>query len=308
MATATPRSLGDTDAPHMTPVLPSEDLRTVLINRIAWGAVAAGVFLSLVTQLLLNLLGIGIGAATLGPIGSGENPDATSFSIGAAIWWTVAGIIAAYVGGHTAGRLSGRPKESTAGWHGLTAWAVTTLVVFWLLTTAIGGIIGGTLGALGNVAGGLGQTAAQVAGPALAGQADPFSRIEEQIRANTGNDPQALRDAAVAAVRAALTGDPAQVQEARERSAQALARAQNISVDEARAQVTQYEAQYHQSVDQAKQKAAQAAETARKAASQGAIFGFVALVLGAIAAWFGGRAGAVDPTITDADLAVTERR
>ena len=89
MATATPRSLGDTDAPHMTPVLPSEDFRTVLINRIAWGAVAAGVALSLVTQLLLNMLGVGIGAATLGPIGSPDNPDATSFSIGAAISLTI---------------------------------------------------------------------------------------------------------------------------------------------------------------------------------------------------------------------------
>ena len=32
--------------------------------------------------------------------------------------------------------------------------------------------------------------------------------------------------------------------------------------------------------------------------SRGALFGALGLILGAIAAWFGGRAGAVDPTIT----------
>lgn len=301
--TPTPRSYGDTDAPHMSPVTPAEDVRTVLINRITWSAVFAGVALSLVTQLLLNMLGVGIGAASLGPIGSGDQPDASSFSIGAAIWWTVSGIIAAYVGGHAAGRLSGRPKESTAGWHGLTAWAATTLVIFFLLTSAIGAVVGGAFNALGGVA----STAASTAAPAVAGAADPFSGIEQDIRQATGNDPQALRAAAASAVRAALTGDPAQAQEARERAAEALARAQNTNIDQGRAQLAQYEQQYRQAVEQARQKATQAAEATRQATSQGAIFGFIALALGGIAAWFGGRAGAIEPTITDPALAMTER-
>ena len=38
---------------------------------------------------------------------------------------------------------AGKPKESTAGWHGLTAWALTTLVIFYLLTTTVGGLVGG---------------------------------------------------------------------------------------------------------------------------------------------------------------------
>ena len=115
----------------------------MLINKISWGAVLAGVVVALVTQLVLNMLGIGIGAATLDPgAGAGENPSAQSFSIGAGIWFALSGIIASLAGGYAAGRLAGKPKESTAGWHGLTAWALTTLVIFYLLTSTVGGILG----------------------------------------------------------------------------------------------------------------------------------------------------------------------
>jgi hypothetical protein len=303
----TPRNRGDYDAPHMSPVTPAEDARSIMLNKISWGAVLAGVVVALVTQLILNLLGIGIGAATLDPgAGSAENPSASSFSIGAGIWFALSGILASLAGGYAAGRLAGKPKESTAGWHGLTAWALTTLVIFYLLTSTVGGILGGAYrtvtGALGNVASTVGataQTAAQVAAPNLSRVTDPFAGIEQSLRSATGgNDPAALRDAAVAAVRAAVIGNQQQAQEARERAAQAIARAQNIPVEQARAQVQQYEQQYRQAVDQARQQATEAADAAATAVSRGALFGSLGLLLGAIAAWFGGRAGAVEPTIT----------
>lgn len=284
----------------MSPVTPAEDFRTIVLNRVSWAAVLAGVVVSLVTQLLLNMLGLGIGVATLDP-GTGDNPALSTFSISAGIWWTVSGIIAAFIGGYAAGRLSGRPKESTTGWHGITAWALTTLLIFYLLTSTMGAVLGGAFSTLGNVVGGLGQTAASAAGaaaPALA-DADPFSAIENQVRAASGGqDPAAMRDAAIAAVRAAVTGDQAQAQEAQERAAQAIARAQNIPVEDARNQVGQYAQQYQQTVDRAKQQATEAANTAADVASTAALFGFIGLVLGAIAAWFGGRFGTVEPTIT----------
>ena len=303
--TDTPRSRGDSDAPHLSPATPAEDARTVLLNRISWGAVLAGVVVALVTQLVLNMIGVGVGAATLHPM-SGDNPEASTFSIGAAIWWTISGIIAAFAGGYAAGRLAGRPKESTAGWHGLTAWALTTLVVFYLVTTTVGSLIGGVFGTISSAAGGLGRTAAtaaQAAAPALAQANDPFSTIERSVREATGgNDPAALRDAAVSAVRAVVTGNPEQAQQARERAAQTLSKAQDISIEEARAQVQQYEQQYKDTVERTKQQAAKAADAAASAISKGALFGAVALLLGAIAGWFGGRAGTIDPTLTSARL------
>jgi hypothetical protein len=310
----TPRALGAEDASHSTPVTPEEDWRTIAINRVSWGAVLAGVVVALVVQLILNLFGLGVGASTLDPV-RGENPSAATFSIGAGIWWAVSSIIAALAGGYTAGRLAGQPKESSGAWHGLTAWALTTLLVFYLLTTTIGGIIGGAFRTLGTAASGAAQTlgataqtAVQAAAPALSRAADPFSAIERSIRdASGGTDPGALRDAAVSAVRAAISNDPKQAQDARERAAQAIAKSQNVSIDDARSQVAQYEQQYRQLVDQAKQQAAAAAETAATATARGALFGAFALILGAIAAWIGGRMGAVDPTITSARLMAARR-
>ena len=285
------RNRGDHNAPHMSPVTPAEDARTILVNRISWGAVLAGAALALVVQLLLNMLGIGIGAATLDP-GSGNNPDASSLSIGAGIWFAVSGILAALIGGYAAGRLSGKPKESTAGWHGLMSWAVSTLVVFYLLTTTMGSILGGTFRTLGSVAGTVGSTAAEVASQP---DSDPFSAIEQAIR---GGQAGNVGDAAIAAVRAALTGDEGQSEEARERAAQAIAQAQNVPIEQARTQVAQYEQQYRQTAQQAKQTATEVADTATTATSTGALLGALSLILGAIAAWFGGRIGSVDPTIT----------
>jgi hypothetical protein len=296
-----PRKEGVYDAPNLSGLAPGDDVRTVLLNKVSWGAVLAGVVVSLVAHLILNMIGIGVGASTV-DVAAADNPAASTFSIGAAIWWTVSGIIAAFVGGYTAGRLSGKPKNTTAGWHGLTTWALTTLLIFWLLSSAVGGILGGIYntvsGAIGSVGSAAG-TAAQSAAPSLANVTDPFSQIEQSVRSSTGgNDPQALRDSAVAAVRAAVTGDQAQAQDARERAAQAISRAQGIPVEDARNQVQQYEQQYRQTVEQAKQQATQAADAAASTIATGALAAAIALLLGAVGGWFGGRAGAVEPTVT----------
>jgi hypothetical protein len=310
----TPRSRGDPDAPHVTPTTPDEDMRTILINRVSWGAVFAGVVIALVTQLILNLIGIGIGAASFEPASS-TNPSATTFSVGAGIWWTISGIIAALAGGYAAGRLAGQPRQNSGGWHGLMAWALATLVIFAILTTTAGAIAGGALRVLGTVAGGAAQTlgmtaqtAVQTAAPGFMQAADPLTSFEKSVRdASGGNDPAALRDAAVAAARAAVTADPAQIQDARERAAQALAKAQGAPIEDARGQIARYEQQYRQAVDQAKQQATAAAQAATTAVSRGAFFGSIALLLGALAAWFGGRRGAVDPTITTGEMMAARR-
>jgi hypothetical protein len=56
------------------------------------------------------------------------------------------------------------------------------------------------------------------------------------------------------------------------------------------------EKQYRDSVEAAKQAATDAASATASAISMGAIFAFIALVLGAGAAWVGGRSGVRDAT------------
>ena len=281
----------------------TEDAHTIMINKVSWGAIFAGVVVALVVQVLLTMLGVGIGVATLDPA-TGESPAASTFSITAGIWYAISGIIAAFAGGYIAARLSGRTVPTTGALHGLTTWAFTTLLVLYLLSTTIGTIVGGAFSGLASALGGLGQTVAQTAAPAIA-SADPLAAIENQVRA-TGNDPEALNTAAVNAVRSLLTGDEANADQARQQAAQALAAARDIPIDQATQQVAQIEQQYRQMVDQAQQAATEAADTTASVVSTSALVAFFALVLGAIASWFGGRSGVVHPVVED--RVVTTRR
>jgi hypothetical protein len=283
------------DAPHISPTTEGEPVGHRWGNRLSWAAILAGVVLSLITQLLLNLLGVALGAASLAPL-SGATPSALSISTGAGIWFALSSILAALAGGYAAGKFSGAQNESNAGWHGLTTWALTTLLLSYLLSSAAGGLLGGLGGAAKSTA----QSAAQAAAPGLAALADPFSSIEQALRSTTSsNDPGALRDAAIAAVKAAVTSEGLQAAEARERAAQALARSQNISVENARTQVQQYEQEYRQTMEQAKQQAARTADEAAKAVSRAALLGALSLLLGGLAGWLGGRMAAGDQSLGD---------
>lgn len=265
------------------------------VANISWGSIFAGVAIALSLHLVLNLLGLAIGAGVIDPA-QNDTPTASSLSMGSVIWVIVSGIIAAFVGGYVASRLSGRVIRSTGALHGLTSWAVTTIVVFYLLSTSVGALVGGAFTGVTSVFSGAGSTvatAATAAAPSIANANNPVSSIEQSIReASGGNDPQALRDAAVSAVRAVLTGDQSQAEDARNRAAEALARAQNIPVEQARTQVTDYENQYKQAMEQAKTTATEAAQATATGVSAASYVAFGALLVGAIAALFGGNIGA----------------
>jgi hypothetical protein len=92
-----------------------------------WSAVLAGVFASLVVQILLTMLGFGVGLLAI------DLPTAQSAPAGASwaafVWWAVSGIIAAFVGGAVAAANS--PDQTGMGrvGHALAAWSVATVVV-----------------------------------------------------------------------------------------------------------------------------------------------------------------------------------
>src|ERR1700722_14178022 len=67
-------------------------------RRISWAAIFGGVILVVAVQLLLGLLGVGIGLGSVNTNG-GTTPDASSFGIGAGAWWLVSSIIALGFGG-----------------------------------------------------------------------------------------------------------------------------------------------------------------------------------------------------------------
>lgn len=142
-----------------------------VVKRISWGAVFAGAVLALVIQLSLSLLGLGIGLGTIDPL-TEQNPMA-GIGVGAAIWWVVTMLASLYLGATVASRLAGIPRPTDGLLHGLLTWAVVTLLTFYLLTTAVGRIIGGVTGVAGRALSGVGSGIAAVApsaGDAIKGE------------------------------------------------------------------------------------------------------------------------------------------
>lgn len=105
--------------------------------RLSWGAVLAGIIVALASHLVLNLLGVGVGIA-----GAPSGTTAEWFGAGFAVWWAIAGIIAAAIGGWVAGRTLGSADRDDGMIHGLLSWAGTTLVIAFLLASALGGALG----------------------------------------------------------------------------------------------------------------------------------------------------------------------
>lgn len=131
-------------------------------RRISWGAIFGGTLIALVAQLLLSLLGLGIGLSTINPMSEGGNP-AAGLGIGAAIWWVVASLVSLYLGGSVAGRLAGMPRRTDSMLHGLLTWGLVTLVTFYLITTSVGALISGATGIVGKGLSLAGQGVAAVA-------------------------------------------------------------------------------------------------------------------------------------------------
>jgi hypothetical protein len=271
-------------------VVAAADPAAHLRNRASWGAILAGAAAALTVQLLLNILGIGLGASTVDAANLGNNPDASNASMTTAGWIVGSGIVASLVGGLVAGRLAGSANPGTARWHGFLSWCVTTLLLAWLVSTAVGGILGGAFSALGSTVGAAGRGAASaVSGVAQNTDGDA---LQSQVRRLVSpNDAQTTQDNVGAYMRASLGGDKQAADAARDRAVDSLARTANISPDEARTRLQSAEDQARQAADTAKQKAQQAAEVTRKSVGTAGILGFAALALGAIAAILGGGFG-----------------
>jgi hypothetical protein len=118
-------------------------------TRVSWGAIFAGAAVALVVSVVLNLLGFGIGAVAIDPAEAGQ---AQAIGIGAGIWTVLVTLVALFFGGWIAGRLSGRMRRFEGILHGLVTWSLVTLAVLWTVTTALGTIVGGAFGVVGDVA------------------------------------------------------------------------------------------------------------------------------------------------------------
>lgn len=122
------------------------------LGHVSWGAIFAGFVSALSIIFLLNLLGIGIGFASINPLE--ESNPLEGLSWGTIIWWVLSNLIALFVGGMIAGRLAGHTDKMDGALHGALAWGLYTILSLYLITTAVGNVFGGLTSTAGSLFGG----------------------------------------------------------------------------------------------------------------------------------------------------------
>lgn len=143
--------------------------------RLSWGAVFAGLVVATAVQIVLTLLGAGIGFAAWEP---GES--ARGLGIGAGIWAIVSVLVSLYVGGMTTGRLAGILTRKDGALHGILLWGLSTILTVWLLASGVTALAGGAFRMVGGVLGAASGAAAQTAGAVAAGPEGRAERLGER--------------------------------------------------------------------------------------------------------------------------------
>lgn len=272
---------------------------------ISWGAIIGGVALVMAIQFLLATLGLGVGLATLDSAqGNEANPSGSNLGIGAGAWWTISYVLSLVAGGFVAARLAGLVRGMDGILHGLLTWSVALILSFYLLSTAVGSLVGGAIRTVGSAVSMVGSAATQAVGAAAPeiGRAVGLNpdqiteRARELLNAQpAGGDPRTLSpeqaQKEVAANLPKLVTGGAEADQARDRIVAVMAAQMNISEDEARNRLGQLQSQIDQSKAQVTDTARQTAQSAAKGTSAVSFLTFAALLLGAIAAALGGRWG-----------------
>ncbi|NEX60367.1 hypothetical protein [Noviherbaspirillum galbum] len=124
----------------------SSYMRRPLFPAVRWGAVLAGVAVGVSVQLALSLLGIATGLSTT-DLAEGE-----PMGVGALLWAGFSMLVAAFVGGYVAARMSGLKRKADGVLHGAVSWAVTTILFAALATSVGGSLVSGVFGNMGQLA------------------------------------------------------------------------------------------------------------------------------------------------------------
>ncbi len=93
----------------------------------SWSAVAAGTLTSLIIQVMLTMLGLGVGLIATDVPTAANAPVAVT--TGAVLWFIASGIFSAFVGGALAGALTPYASDRARSGHALATWALASLIV-----------------------------------------------------------------------------------------------------------------------------------------------------------------------------------
>lgn len=277
-----------------------------LPSRVSWGAVFAGAVVAVAIGLMLNALGVGVGATAVDATAR-DTPSASSFGIGAALWLLVSNLIGLAIGGYVAARLSGTSDNTDGTLHGLAVWGTTFLVSAVLLGNLVAGVASTATTGASKVLGGVAQGAGSVvsaAGQQTANRVDTstlqaatqavVNRVQGAL-SGTGGDPATMssdqRKAEIGSLVTRRVTDGTLSQQDRDRLNTLVAAEYKISPQEAQQRVQQAEQQATQAAQRTEETARRAADATATGTSVAAFAVFATMLLGAIAAVLGARRG-----------------
>lgn len=265
-------------------------------SAVNWGPIIAGAFAASTLTFILMLLGSGLGLTMVSPW-SNESASVTTFAVSTAIWLVIVQWLSSGLGGYLTGRLRtewvGIHTDETFfrdTAHGFMAWALATLLVVFVLGSALSAAIGTGVKAASTVALGaaMGTSAGATANAGNDGGSDATSYFVDALFRPT--DPSRLAapgaegdaTAAAQASRILITSAAAGEVSAGDKTylGQLVAARTGLSQADATARVDTVLAQ----VEAAKVQAQEAADTARKAGATFALAGALSLIIGAFIA------------------------
>lgn len=274
-----------------------------------WGAVGAGLAIAIACNVFFAEIGL---CLNLGIIDRNSSDGAVAVANGLA--WVITGLAALFGGAWVAGRLSNSRTKVEGGLHGLAVWAAGAVVMLALAFTATGVVGSGMLSLVGKGLEGAGKATALVM--------PTWDGIKQELDGalqRNGTDPAALGGSGDAATGAdgIAVADPqtrlldrsrlfelagrhftidgaAQSASERDELVRLIASQAGISPAVAERTLAQWDRVWDggvQRYEEAKAEAARVAEEARGMAMAAAGWAAAAMLLGAIAALFGGAIG-----------------
>lgn len=135
---------------------------------ISWGAVIAGLFMTLALGWLLQLLGAAIGVSVADWTNSATLGGTLGISV--TLWVVISWLFSFFIGSLVTARLAGRIDDVSGMLHGLTLWAVSTVCCVALgyygvsmIASAGQSLFSGVVGGVSSVASGASSTASGTA-------------------------------------------------------------------------------------------------------------------------------------------------
>lgn len=151
-------------------------------HHLHWGSILAGAAVAVVTGAMLNVLGLALGALAANPFGDAGD-QARGITLAGGVWIAVSNMIGLALGGFVAARSAPYVDRDEGMLHGLTVWAVATLIAMVLVGASV-------MGAAGSL---LGGAAREVA---VAGATTDLARAADAVAPDTRAGAEQVADAA----------------------------------------------------------------------------------------------------------------